>query len=314
MINNKSFQNKALKSTESKFVINGNYTSSPIGTYEIGGTEFEYFRLDEKSKLIGSNVRNDGVTEWITSSGPLFEPVHLLILSQQKNLGVKYEYLLPINFSMSEESDSDYSDENLAMNSKLKAANRQSTDSKVNNTRKKRKFYWKIIGYTECNKSCGGGVQHPIIRCVRGDENNTKIYSRKKCAHLKALTLSENLMKCNNHPCPAFWKISNWSNCKCEDVNKDKSVKSREVKCVQELISGVVIHVNAGACSEEKPQSTVSCECKSFQGKIENSKAYQNSSILQQNTQNDQNISNNRNNKIRNPKSRKAGMWLVSDW
>ncbi|XP_070496473.1 thrombospondin type-1 domain-containing protein 4 isoform X2 [Chironomus tepperi] len=302
----------ALKSTEAKFIINGNYTSSPVGTYNIGGAEFEYFRLDEKNKLIGSNLRNDGVTEWITSNGPLFEPVHLLILSQQNNLGVKYEYLLPINFAISEESDSDYSEENLAINSKLKAANRQ-TDLKVN-VRKKRKFYWKVIGFTECNKSCGGGIQHPIIRCVRGDENNMKIYSKKKCTHLKTPLLSENLMKCNNHPCPAFWKISNWSNCKCEDFSKDKSVKSRDVKCVQELISGVVIQVNAGACSEERPQITAVCECKNFQGKTESPKAIQNSSILQQNTQNDQNISSNRNNKIKIPKSKKSGMWLISDW
>ncbi|CAG9799230.1 unnamed protein product [Chironomus riparius] len=301
----------ALKSTEAKFIINGNYTSSPIGTYKIGGAKFEYFRLDEKNKLVGSDLRNDSVTEWLTSSGPLYEPVHLLMLSQQKNTGVKYEYLLPINLAISEESDSDYSEENLAMNSKLKAVNRQSNDLKVN-TRKKRKFFWKIIGFTECNKSCGGGVQHPLIRCVKGDDNNLKIYSKKKCAHLKALTPNENSIKCNNHPCPAFWKISNWSNCKCEDFNK--SVKSREVKCVQELISGVVIQVNAGACSEERPQSTLSCECKSFQGKTENPKAIQNSSILQQNTQNDQNIINNRNNKLKMPKSKKSGMWLISDW
>lgn len=234
-------------------------------------------------------------------------------MSQQKNLGVKYEYLLPINFGISEESDSDYSEENSLMNSKLKAANRQSNDLKVN-TRKKRKFYWKTIGFTECSKSCGGGIQHPIIRCVRGDENNMKIFSKKKCAHLKVTSLSENSIKCNNHPCPAFWKISNWSNCKCEEFNKDKSIKSREVKCVQELISGVVIQVNAGACSEERPQTTISCECKNFQGKTENPKAIHNSSILQYNTQNDQNISNNRNNKIKIPKSKKTGMWLTSDW
>jgi hypothetical protein len=313
----KSFKNIAMKSTDAKFIINGNYTTSPIGTYKIGGAEFEYFRLDEKNKVFGNDMRNDGVTEWLTSSGPLFEPVHLLILSQQKNLGVKYEYLLPINFALSEESDSDYSEENLMMNTKLKAASRQSTDSRVSNQRK-RKFFWKTIAYTECNKSCGGGIQYPIIRCVRGDEKNMKIYSKKKCAHLKNVTISENSIKCNNHPCPAFWKLSNWSNSKCEDFSKislDKSLKSREVKCVQELISGVVIQVNAGACSDERPQSTASCECKNIQGKIDNFKGIQNSSILQQNTQNDQHITNNRNNKIKNSKSKKSsGSWLVSDW
>ena len=79
----------ALKTTE--FVINGNYTASSNGKYELGGAEFEYNRIDDKS---GDNwkipKRTDGVKEWITSAGPLFEPVHLLILSQQSNPGIKY--------------------------------------------------------------------------------------------------------------------------------------------------------------------------------------------------------------------------------
>lgn len=241
-----------------------------------------------------------------------------MILSQQLNPGIKYEYLLPINFAASEEgtSDTDYSmEENLPLNTKLKAANRQYPDG--NNTgKRKRKFTWKVIGFTECSKSCGGGIQHPIIRCAKGEDSNVRIYSRKKCAHLKHPTINESSVKCNIQPCPAFWKISEWSSCKCE--NSESSFKTREVKCVQELISGVVIQVNAGACSEERPIGTTACDCNRYQMKpvkVDSSKTYQNISIIQhQNTQNDQKIFVNRGNKLKPTKSKKAGVWLTSDW
>lgn len=230
------------------------------------------------------------------------------------------EYLLPINFvSASEEgsSDSDYSmEENLPLYTKLKAANRLSSE---NAAKKKRKFSWKVIGFSECSKSCGGGIQHPILRCIKGEDSNGKIYSRKKCANLKHPLVNDSLLKCNVQPCPAFWKISNWTNCKCDDLSLENSNKSREVKCVQELISGVVIQVNAGACSEERPISKTFCECSrqyTKPHKFENSKQFHNDSIPHhQKTQNDQKIYINRNtSKVKPTKQKKIGVWLTSNW
>lgn len=68
-----------MKSTNGDYVINGNYTVSPSGPYEIGGTTVNYHRFDENLKETHHHKRQDGVTEWITSSGPLFEPIHLMV-------------------------------------------------------------------------------------------------------------------------------------------------------------------------------------------------------------------------------------------
>lgn len=67
----------ALKSAESKFIINGNYTVSPSGPYEVAGTSLRYHKLDGNANA--QNKRNDGVTEWITILGPILEPVHLMV-------------------------------------------------------------------------------------------------------------------------------------------------------------------------------------------------------------------------------------------
>jgi thrombospondin type-1 domain-containing protein 4 len=231
------------------------------------------------------------------------------VLSQQVNPGIKYEYLLPTTLATSEEgSEVDYfssAEDNLPLNYKLKAANAQSNTTTTG--RKKRKFSWKVIGFTPCSKSCGGGSQQPIIRCARGEP--TRAYSPKKCAHMKKPVVSEGLMKCNSQPCPAFWKLGDWSSCRCGEFD-EKINQTREVKCVQELISGVVIQVNSGACINDRPTTLNPCECvkPTRTSKIEIYKHNRQQSIIQ----NDQKTNSKRVTKA--PKSKKSGSWLTAEW
>lgn len=69
----------ALKSTNGEYIINGNYTVSPSGPYEVAGTTIDYHRFDENLKETHHHKRSDGVTEWVECSGPLFEPIHLMV-------------------------------------------------------------------------------------------------------------------------------------------------------------------------------------------------------------------------------------------
>lgn len=233
------------------------------------------------------------------------------VLSQQINPGIKYEYLLPTSLATSEEgSEADYfssAEDNLPLNYKLKAANSQANTTATG--RRKRKLSWKVIGFTPCSKTCGGGSQQPIIRCVRGEP--TKAYSPKKCAHMRKPVVSESLMKCNSQPCPAFWKLAEWSSCRCGEYD-EKTNQSREVKCVQELISGVVIQVNSGACNDERPSSAIPCECVK-PTKVAKHEAIKHTrpSIIQ-NTQSDQKT--NAKNRTKAPKNKKSGSWLVAEW
>jgi hypothetical protein len=52
---------------------------------EITGATIDYHRFDGNLKETHHPKRSDGVTEWITSSGPLFEPIHLMV--RQRGLG-----------------------------------------------------------------------------------------------------------------------------------------------------------------------------------------------------------------------------------
>jgi len=287
-----------LKAADGRFIINGDYTVSLSGLYEAAGTVFDYRRLDGLTNSSSKHERPiEGVTEWITCTGPTYEPIYLMVLSQQPNPGVKFEYLVPIQPTAMTNSEEDSGNESGETSSKqgLKAAD---TNLVVTNRppHRRRRFAWKIVGFSACSKTCGGGVQSPIIKCIR--ENPTRVFNSKRCSHLKQPTVNENQLKCNTQPCPAYWKLSEWTDCRCGQYNEEEW-RSREVKCVQELVSGIVIQVNHAACVEDEPKGRQQCDC---QKKRADTKPI-----------NDLGIIRNKNRK-RVEETRKHGLWLMAQW
>lgn len=123
---------------------------------------------------------------------------------------------------------------------------------------RRRKFSWKVVKFAACSKTCGGGIQAPIIKCVR--EGSTKISPPKKCVNLNKPVVNENQLRCNTKPCPAYWKTSDWSECVCTEEDK-ASIQTREVRCVQELTNDRVIQVHEGACVADTPTIDQPCDC-----------------------------------------------------
>lgn len=62
---------------------------------------------------------------------------------------------------------------------------------------------------------------------------------------------------------PAYWKITEWSSCNCGNFNEE-TYRAREVKCVQELGTGMVIKVNDASCADEAPMTREDCECPKY--------------------------------------------------
>lgn len=59
------------------FFINGDNIISDSGIYKAAGAVFDYRRIDD---AIDTNDENTGVTEWITATGPVREPIHLMVI------------------------------------------------------------------------------------------------------------------------------------------------------------------------------------------------------------------------------------------
>ncbi|OXA61246.1 thrombospondin type-1 domain-containing protein 4 isoform X2 [Folsomia candida] len=79
----KSANRLALRKSDGTFILNGDWRLSWPGVYDGAGTKFYY-------------ARQEKLLESIASAGPLNEAVDLMVLYQQPNPGIKYEYMLPL--------------------------------------------------------------------------------------------------------------------------------------------------------------------------------------------------------------------------
>lgn len=73
------FPFKVLKRNH-EFIINGDNVISDSGVYQAAGAVFDYRRIDDAIETSDENV--EGVTEWITSTGPIREAIHLMVRQQ----------------------------------------------------------------------------------------------------------------------------------------------------------------------------------------------------------------------------------------
>lgn len=259
-------------------------------------------------------------------------------LAQETNVGIKYEYLLPITSNESDENSQEIMSNETeqthhttipdspvirhTLKSGVIALSTNDENGKLVDKRKRR-FFWKIVGFTQCSKLCGGGTQSPVIRCVR--ENPMRYFKPKRCSHLSKPLTNENLLRCNTQPCPAYWKTSDWGLCQCKSNEKrEENYKKREVKCVQELGTGMVIQVPAVACSDEKPKSIEICDCPKITDnnyQLYHEKENQNiaiNSIKNRPYANSKRIStiygNNTISKRAHSDNKNNGAWLTSNW
>lgn len=276
-------------SAEQKYLFNGDNNESPNGAYDAAGAVFDYRRIDGLQD-------GEGVTEWITCTGPIREMLELMVFSRDVNPGIKYEYLLPIG------SDSEENEVSVESDLNLKSGNKEVTPGRP---LRKRKFNWKVVGFSPCSKSCGGGTQTPVIRCVR--ENPTRYFSQRRCSHSEKPVLNENLLRCNTQPCPAYWRLEEWGECKC---SLGEGFREREIGCVQELASGIVIQVNNVACLEEEPQSKKPCDCPKT-GRRRNHHRHR---MYNGRLQSPGNLTMANNQRVIISDKDKAGVWLMSDW
>lgn len=65
------------------FIINGDNIISDSGVYQAAGAIFDYRRIDDAIETSDENT--EGVTEWITATGPIREAIHLMVSAWEQN-------------------------------------------------------------------------------------------------------------------------------------------------------------------------------------------------------------------------------------
>ncbi|XP_046835691.1 A disintegrin and metalloproteinase with thrombospondin motifs 12-like isoform X1 [Vespa crabro] len=116
------------------------------------------------------------------------------------------------------------------------------------------KYMWDFVEWTECSANCGGGSMVSEPTCV--EENNGKV-SPTFCDGIPHPEPKSRV--CNQEPCVAKWRVSQWSKCSACDGNK--GTRHRKIQCVR--MSGQpdeeAIQANFDACKGRVPRQTEDC-------------------------------------------------------
>nr|XP_031837415.1 thrombospondin type-1 domain-containing protein 4-like [Nomia melanderi]XP_031837416.1 thrombospondin type-1 domain-containing protein 4-like [Nomia melanderi]XP_031837417.1 thrombospondin type-1 domain-containing protein 4-like [Nomia melanderi]XP_031837418.1 thrombospondin type-1 domain-containing protein 4-like [Nomia melanderi]XP_031837419.1 thrombospondin type-1 domain-containing protein 4-like [Nomia melanderi]XP_031837420.1 thrombospondin type-1 domain-containing protein 4-like [Nomi len=244
----------AIKLQNGTFLLNGNYNINLSGKYQAAGTTFVYLRQGPQH------------LESFSATGPLQEPIDVMVLYQEPNPGIVYRYIIPGNPNVPTNTHFGHK----IVSSKAAEPvppttpqRRVESSSSINDGAltpylskrfKKRKFVWKANGYTECSRTCGGGFQMLKYMCIR-EHTQTQV-PEKRCHAIEKPR--EVQLRCSTTPCPPKWRTGPWSDC---SVTCGTGTRVRELECVQEIKPSLIMRISDGACMEPKIlPTTETCE------------------------------------------------------
>ncbi|CAK1551453.1 unnamed protein product [Leptosia nina] len=247
----------ALKITNGSYVMNGEFAVSAPGSYEAAGARFVY-------------SRNAGLDS-VFAAGPIQHPVDIMVLYTQPNPSIKYEYFtnampgeVDIESITKAQTDSppkhirrhhgfDYSRANVPRHPDVSGLSKDlsSENAIEENIVGSRKFMWKILSYSQCSRSCGGGFQVGKYRCVESSSNGDREVSPVHCI---GSAPPGRRRRCGSIPCPPRWRAATWSACpQCGPASR-----IRIVGCVQDHSKGIT-KISDTKCPPPKPATTEAC-------------------------------------------------------
>lgn len=252
----------ALKLVNGSYIINGEFAVSTSGSYEAAGARFIYRRIASQ--------------DYVYAHGPLLQPIDIMVLYTQPNPSIKYEYLTdsgelkdddkrtvtqtPKHARRHHNFDSLSSISPTTSTKSVKHPYQGDMLSAEDDTEIKgreniigsKKFVWKILSFSQCSRTCGGGNQLGKYRCV---EDTYKGAEREvSSVHCKGSPPINKRKRCGFAPCPPKWRSTSWSKCPdCGPANR-----TRLVGCVQDHSRGI-IKVSDVKCPPYKPSTIEPC-------------------------------------------------------
>ncbi|KAM3963267.1 ADAMTS-like protein 4 isoform 1-T1 [Aphomia sociella] len=249
----------ALKISNGSYIMNGEFAVSAPGTYDAAGTRFLYTRA--------------AGLDMVFALGPTHYPIDIMVLYTQPNPSIKYEY-----FTESKPGDIDvetatrinlpdiapsihakhnrrhhsfeYLRPGVSRYPDLTSISEEEEDVEENVVGT-RKFKWKILSYTQCSRSCGGGLQLGKYRCV---EISTGTDREVSSIHCSGSPPAGRRRRCGNVACEPRWRAAAWTTCpKC-----GPATRTRIVGCVQDHWRGIT-KISDQKCSDVKPATSEPC-------------------------------------------------------
>ncbi|XP_019865966.1 thrombospondin type-1 domain-containing protein 4 [Aethina tumida] len=242
----------AVRYLNGTFLLNGDWKVSNSRSFQAAGTRFNYIKQDGNS------------LETVSSSGPLTTSIEIMVVHYQANPGIKYSYSIPdMDFPkiapplVKKPYDGGLEPKRLEPSS-FNTLNQKDEARPLHTShrrpRLRRKFAWKITGVSPCTKTCGGGIQTPLLTCVR--EHSQVPVIDKRCSHVEKPRTPP--IQCNIDPCPATarWMGGYWGQC---SVTCGEGVEEFIHECRQDVGNGRSVLVNEAACPKRPNAETRAC-------------------------------------------------------
>ncbi|XP_062904993.1 ADAMTS-like protein 1 [Mobula hypostoma] len=115
-------------------------------------------------------------------------------------------------------------------------------------------YAWEYQGFTECSKSCAGGIQEAIVICL-----NKQTKEREDESLCRLQVHPPQLLKvCRLGPCPPRWELGKWSPC---SSSCGLGLQTRDVFCMHLLSheTNETATLEDKNCPQPKPDNVQAC-------------------------------------------------------
>lgn len=110
---------------------------------------------------------------------------------------------------------------------------------------------WKVVGWSRCSRSCGGGEQYTKLSCW--DRRTDSAVGKRLCRAQEKPTMKRRV--CNTFACTYRWRAGEWEH--CTHTCGSNGTQMRPVHCVPINETKTVVPPNL--CQDGKPEESRSC-------------------------------------------------------
>lgn len=171
----------AIRNSAGDYYLNGNWRIDFPRPLAFAGAIWTYDRRPQ----------GFAAPDHITCLGPTSEPVYLVLLYQDVNVGVNYEYSVPSLSLRSTEPDT---------------------------------YAWTFTPFSPCSASCGSGTHHRTVTC-----NSRSTLLKADDSLCDPSNKPSEVEQCGVASCPPQWGESEWS--KCSAPCGKAGTQTRTIQC-----------------------------------------------------------------------------------